>query len=147
MTKGRVATEAERKLVRAMVRRWLETYYLQALTVRLEWMTDTIDNEDGTTAAILAHAANSHHIADIRIYPEFFLDLSRSEQDLTIAHELAHVITAPLDKMIDRLRAGELVTPGEQEEADECATDLIARIAYYGGKSPHAKPAKRKPNR
>jgi len=135
----RTASEAEKQRVTKWVRKYQERYYLHIVNIDLLFHGYAADDterkpypEPECPAQIDCELVETYHKATLNIYPCFFDD-DHQDQEFTIAHELAHIVTHRLSAMIERQRAGQLVSWGEARIADEATTDHIARVTMFGG--------------
>ena len=63
----------------------------------------------------------------INFYPCFFKN-TRERQYSYLLHEFCHIITQPMLNLLDKFKAGELVTPQQIKDESERATSRIASM-------------------
>lgn len=119
----------ERKVNR-WIRKWQRLFLLDHWDIYYS-EAEKRDSEPSLLAEI--NIRTRYMEADLQIFPYFWeavgdygTDKYREE---TVAHELAHIIVSPLVQLIERARAGQLVTEANMNDAQEEATESISRIA------------------
>lgn len=136
-TEPRNASAKEKARVEAWVRKYQRDFFLNVIQIKLIWHVfpeegpDEPDNGERTDARMDLEMVHRYHIAKLNIFPCFFEDHLEAQR-FKIAHEMAHIVTNPLARLIAHQHDGGLVTPDEAADADEAVTDRFARIIVYG---------------
>lgn len=139
--KKAIPSKAEQERIFRLVRKWQTEFYLHIIRIDVHFAECESDvdgnNQFGARcfASINAKLADSYHRATLVIYPAFFED-SHEEQEFSIVHEMAHILTQPLCALLERAQDGELITASEVLSVEERVTDMMARICLYGGSAP-----------
>lgn len=136
-TPPRRASKAERDKVHAWVRKYQREFYLHILRINVIFHdypedAEATDGEPSCAAKMDSDLSIRYHVATLQVYPKFFND-DDEDQEFAVCHEMMHIVTYRLSRLIGHQHEGNLVTPGEAADADEAVTDLLARIVMFGG--------------
>ena len=113
-----------KKRVIAWLQKWTPFLFLNGWRIEYRFS----DIPDGDT---LASARVKYEYKDsiITIYPDFWT-LPLEEQERVLIHELSHSITAHLADLVERQRAGYMVTENEQTDVEEALVQTITNIIW-----------------
>lgn len=116
-------TKADEKRVQKMAENAASVFYLDGYEMTVDF-SDTPDDDGSSAEVCCGHPYRSFRVT---VYPTFFTE-TEAQQARIIMHEMAHVITYPLVRLVSEVQNGKMVNDRERHDAWEHVADWIMAV-------------------
>lgn len=127
------ATQVKREReITVYIDRWAQRLFLQQWEFIVGYKETMMDGDaPNETCNADIYVMSEYHQAFINIYPHFWTQ-PKEQRERVVVHELCHILTNKLTKLVTDGQDGRLVPYDVTRKINEETTDHIANIAIFG---------------
>ena len=122
-----MTTKERVKEINGYVEKWQELLLLDQWDVFVNLHAANKEANPSTLADIVSR--EQYLEANMEVYPLLWETHDKNYREGTIVHELSHIVTSPLERVVERLLDGQHVTRAQYLDALERVTEHVARVA------------------